>query len=141
MTADGRLGEATVVMKHNGSSVNPKRQRGPRAHAAVLSADNRFVFAPDLGLDQILSYRLDPVKASLSPKDPPFAKVAAGAGPRHFAFHPKGKYATGAYLFAANQNSDNIVQFRVDPKSGRLKPTGKTVDVSKPVCVQFTPAQ
>src|SRR5262249_7729137 len=57
--ADGRLGEVTVVIKHSGSSVNPRRQRGPHAHAVVLSADNRFVFAPDLGLDQILSYRLD----------------------------------------------------------------------------------
>jgi 6-phosphogluconolactonase len=229
--ADGRLGEATMVIKHSGSSVNARRQRGPHAHAVVLSADNRFVFAPDLGLDQILSYRLDPVKASLSPNDPPFAKVAPGSGPRHFAFHPKGKYAyainemassvtafrydasrgalteietlstlpkdfsgednsaelevdvkgrflygsnrghdsiavfrigkdgkltmventptqgktprnfkidpTGAYLFAANQDSGNIVQFRIDPKSGRLKPTGKTLEVSKPVCVQF----
>jgi len=229
--ADGRLGEATMVIKHSGSSVNARRQRGPHAHAVVLSADNRFVFAPDLGLDQILSYRLDPAKASLSPNDPPFAKVAPGSGPRHFAFHPKGKYAyainemassvtafrydasrgalaeietlstlpkefsgednsaelevdakgrflygsnrghdsiavfrigkdgkltmventltqgktprnfkidpTGAYLFAANQDSGNIVQFRIDPKSGRLKPTGKTLEVSKPVCVQF----
>ncbi len=69
LAADGRLGEAAVVMKHSGSSVDPRRQRGPHAHAVVLSADNRFAFAPDLGLDQILCYRLDPAKASLTPND------------------------------------------------------------------------
>src|SRR5712671_3570797 len=75
VSADGRLGEAAIVMKHSGSSSDPRRQRGPHAHAVVLSLDNRFVFVPDLGLDQILSYRLDAAKAMLTPNDPPFVKV------------------------------------------------------------------
>src|SRR2546426_1124979 len=116
LSADGRLGEATAVIKHSGSSVNPKRQRGPHAHAVVLSADNRFVFAPDLGLDQILSYRLDPVKASLTPNDPPFAKVAPGAGPRHFAFHPKGKYA-----YVLNEMGSRVTAFSYDASRGALQ--------------------
>ena len=44
---------------------------------------------------------------------------------------------SGVYLLAANQNSDSIVQFRIDAKSGKLTPTGKTVETSKPVCLQF----
>src|SRR5262249_36323020 len=90
---DGSLGEPPVVIPHHGSRVDQRRQRGPHAHGVFLSADNRFVFVPDLGLDQILSYKLDAAKSSISPNDPPFATVPPGSGPRHFAFHPKGKYA------------------------------------------------
>src|SRR5262249_55354801 len=186
------------------------------------------------GLDQVISYRLDAARASISPNEPPYAKVPPGSGPRHFAFHPKGKFAyvidemkstvtvfsydsahgslsqiqnistlpkdfsgednsaeievdakgkhlyasnrghdsitifaiakngrlapvdhaptqgktprnfkidpTGSYLFACNQGSNKIVLFRIDPKNGRLTATGKTLEVSKPVCVQFLPA-
>ena len=55
-----------------------------------------------------------------------------GKTPRNFKIDP-----TGVFLLAANQNSDNIVEFRIDRKTGRLKPTGKTVESSKPVCLQF----
>src|SRR5882757_6937432 len=55
---DGTLSESTALKQHAGSSVNPKRQRGPHAHAVVLSRDNRFVFVPDLGLDEIVSYKI-----------------------------------------------------------------------------------
>jgi 6-phosphogluconolactonase len=116
ISADGRLGEAAVVMKHSGSSADPRRQRGPHAHAVVLSADNRFVFAPDLGLDEVGSYRLDPAKASLTPNDPPFVKVAPGSGPRHFAFHPKGRYA---YLI--NEMGSRVTAFTYDPARGALQ--------------------
>src|SRR5260370_1768037 len=89
LAADGRLGEAAVVMNHSGSSVDPRRQRGPHAHPAVLSAHNRFVFAPDLGLDQILCYPLAPSKAYLTPNHPPFPKDAPSPGARHLPFHPQ----------------------------------------------------
>src|SRR5262249_27578197 len=115
LDAEGRLGEARVVIKHSGSSVNARRQRGPHAHAVVLSADNRFVFAPDLGLAQLRSDRLDPLKASLSPNDPPFTKVAPGSGPRHFAFHPKGKYA-----YALNEMASSVTAFHYDASRGAL---------------------
>ena len=88
---DGSLGEATTVLKHTGSSIGP-RQRGPHAHSVNLSPDNRFLYVPDLGLDQVLSYRLDAAKAALTPNDPPFATITRGSGPRHFAFHPNGKF-------------------------------------------------
>ena len=82
----------------------------------MLSADNRFVFAPDLGLDQILCYRLDPAKASLTPNDPPFAKVAPGSGPRHFAFHPKGKFA-----YVINEMGSRVTAFSYDASRGALQ--------------------
>jgi 6-phosphogluconolactonase len=39
----------------------------------VLSPDNRFLFVPDLGIDQIKIYRVDAAKGTFTPNDPPFA--------------------------------------------------------------------
>src|SRR5712691_2691249 len=90
---DGSLAEASAFVQHTGSSVDRQRQQGPHAHSVNLSADNRFMIVTDLGLDETLVYRFDAAKGSLTPNDPPFAKVKPGAGPRHFAFHPKEKHA------------------------------------------------
>src|SRR6266446_1111298 len=79
---DGSLAEASAFVQHTGSSVDPQRQEGPHAHSVNLSADNRFMIATDLGLDKALVYRFDAAKGTLTPNDPPFAKVAPGAGPR-----------------------------------------------------------
>jgi 6-phosphogluconolactonase len=61
---DGSSSNAVSLIQHNGSSVDQKRQTGPHAHAVVLSADNRFAFVPDLGLDQIRIYHLDAATAT-----------------------------------------------------------------------------
>ncbi len=90
---DGKLGDGGTTIQHMGSSVNPRRQDAPHAHSINIDADNRFAFAADLGLDKVLVYRLDPAKASLAANDPPSVSVRPGAGPRHFAFHPTGKFA------------------------------------------------
>jgi 6-phosphogluconolactonase len=90
---DGRLSPATSVVQHAGGSVNPQRQTGPHAHSINVDLGNRFAVAADLGLDKLLVYRLDPARSQLMPNDPPFATVAPGSGPRHFAFHPNGKFA------------------------------------------------
>ena len=74
--ADGSLGEPASFFQHKGSSVNPQRQKEPHAHCIVVSPDNRYVFAADLGTDQVLCYKLDPATAKLTPNDPPFAQVA-----------------------------------------------------------------
>jgi 6-phosphogluconolactonase len=88
---DGSLGEASTVLKHSGSSTGP-RQKGPHPHSVNLSPDNRFVFVPDLGTDQVFSYKLDPAKYTITPNTPPFVTITPGSGPRHFAFHPNGKF-------------------------------------------------
>ena len=75
---DGRLGEASAFVQHTGSSVNPARQKGPHAHSIEPSPDNRFVLTADLGLDQLLVYRFDAAKGSLTPNDPPFAQLNPG---------------------------------------------------------------
>ncbi|HEY6767497.1 MAG TPA: lactonase family protein [Candidatus Sulfotelmatobacter sp.] len=90
---DGRLGEASSFVQHTGHGPNAQRQEGPHAHSIDLSPDNRFAFVDDLGLDELLVYRFDASKGTLTPNDPPFAKLDPGAGPRHFALHPNGKFA------------------------------------------------
>jgi len=113
--ADGRLGEATAFVQHKGHSVNPKRQKGPHAHSINVAPDNRFAFAADLGLDQVLVYRLDAAKGALTPNDPPFAKTAPGAGPRHFAFHPNGRFA-----YVINELGNTVTAFAYDAAKGTL---------------------
>lgn len=113
--ADGQLGEPASFFQHTGSSVNPKRQKEPHAHCIIISPNNRFVYAADLGLDQILCYRLDPATAKLTPHDPPFAKTPAGAGPRHLTFDPQGKH-----LYAINELLNSVTVFDYDAQTGKL---------------------
>lgn len=80
---DGSLGEASTFVQHAGSSVDLARQTGPHAHCIVVSPDNQRAFAADLGLDQIVSYRLKGSTAKLTPNRQPFVRTPPGPGPRH----------------------------------------------------------
>ncbi|AMV19345.1 lactonase family protein [Planctomyces sp. SH-PL14] len=91
--ADGKLKPAKSVIQHEGSSVDKSRQKGPHAHSINVSPDNEFAIAADLGLDKLLVYRLDADRGTLTPNEPPSTSTVAGGGPRHFAFHPNGKFA------------------------------------------------
>jgi 6-phosphogluconolactonase len=114
--SDGRLGEATSAIQHQGKSVNPGRQEGPHAHSINLDAANRFAFVADLGLDKVLIYRFDGANGKLTPNDPPSVSVAPGAGPRHFAFHPTGKFA-----WVINEIANSVTGFAYDSSGGVLK--------------------
>ncbi len=113
--ADGRLGEPSSTIQHSGSSVDRARQQGPHAHSANLAPDNRFAFVADLGLDKVLVYKFDAVKGTIAPNAPPFAKVAPGSGPRHFAFHPSGKFA-----YVINEMGNTVTAFSYDAAGGVL---------------------
>ena len=112
---DGRLKPATAFIQHTGSSVHPTRQRAPRAHSINLSPNNRFAYAADLGVDKVFIYGFDAGKGTLVASDPPFATVQPGAGPRHFAFHPEGRFA---YLI--NEINVTLTAFAADPERGSL---------------------
>jgi 6-phosphogluconolactonase len=111
---DGGLGEAASSFQHEGSSIAP-RQKGPHAHCVTLDAANRMAFVPDLGLDKVMIYRLEPAKAQLSPSDPPSAAAAPGAGPRHLAFHPNGRYA-----YVINELNSTMTVYSYDAARGAL---------------------
>ena len=233
---DGSLATASAFVQHSGSSVDRERQQGPHAHWIGTSPDNRFALTADLGLDEILLYHFNAAKGALTSNNPPYAKVNPGAGPRHLAFHPNGKFAyvlsemessvtafaykasngslsplqtistfsilrkdqsgpkeaaeiavhpngkflyasnragidtistfsidpakgtlklrdeyptmgktprtfaidpTGKFLLAANQESNNIVIFRIDSTTGALTPTGEIAEAPAPVCIIF----
>jgi len=111
--ADGSLGEASEAIQHRGSSVVKERQEGPHAHSVNLSPDNRFAFVADLGMDKMMVYRLDSAAGKLAIHQE--VPVKPGAGPRHFDFHPNGKYA---YLI--NEIGNTMTAFAYDADAGKL---------------------
>jgi 6-phosphogluconolactonase len=114
--SDGYIGEASAFVQHEGSSVNKERQEGPHAHWIEATPDNRFAIVVDLGLDELLVYRFDAKTGSLTPNNPPYAKLDPGAGPRHIAFHPNGKFA-----YVVNELQSSITTFTYDGSRGALQ--------------------
>ena len=112
---DGKLGEASAFVQHTGHGTNPERQEKAHAHSIDLSPDNRFAMVDDLGLDELLVYKFDSATGSLTPNNPPFAKLDPGAGPRHFALSPSGKFA---YVVAEMHST--VTVFSNDEKTGTL---------------------
>jgi len=113
----GELEEACCVVQHEGSGADPGRQEGPHAHSVTLSPDNLRVFAADLGCDKVFIYRLDAAKGKLAPNDPAFAALKPGAGPRHFDFHPNGRFA-----YTINELDSTVTAFAYDAGRGSLSP-------------------
>ncbi|MCZ6795158.1 MAG: lactonase family protein [Planctomycetota bacterium] len=111
---DGRLGDRSSFVQHEGSSVNPRRQKGPHAHSINVDAGNRFAFAADLGLDKVLVYRFDAEKGTLTRHGA--AAVKPGAGPRHFAIGPGGRFA-----YVINELASTVTAFSFDAERGRLR--------------------
>ena len=116
VAAGGQLGEASDFKQHLGSSVNPERQHEPHAHDVVLTPDNRFAVVADLGLDKLLIYRYSLEQGKLTPNDPPSGSVKPGSGPRHFAFHPNGRWA-----YVINEMGNTITAFDWDGNKGSLR--------------------
>lgn len=110
---DGSIGERSFFAQHAGSGPNKDRQEGPHAHGTHLSPDERHALVPDLGLDQVLIYRLDASKASLELKG--FGSIAPGAGPRHGVFHP-----SLPLFFCINELDSTITSFKWNAAEGSL---------------------
>ena len=60
---DGSLVKSNSAHQHEGSSINERRQKGPHAHSIYAGPDNKFAYAPDLGIDQVVIYSLNPESA------------------------------------------------------------------------------
>ena len=88
---------------------------GPNAHAIVTDASNRFVFATILGAGVVLQMRFDSATGQLTPNEPPSFAVRAGAGPRHLAWHPGGRW-----LCLLNELDASIDVFAFDAAHGTL---------------------
>ena len=112
LAPDGSLAQRTAFVQHKGSSVTP-RQQGPHAHSINLDAANRYAVVADLGTDELLTYRFDAQSGTLAPHAK--TKLAKGAGPRHFAFHPQGNYA-----YVINELNSTVTALRYDARAGAL---------------------
>lgn len=112
---NGRLHPLTDFHQHAGTGPNADRQEGPHAHSAVIDPTNRFVFVPDLGIDKVMSYRLDLENGKLIPNEVPFVELPPGSGPRHLTFHENGRFA---YLIS--ELNSTITALNYDAKQGTL---------------------
>jgi len=124
---DGGLGAATDVKVDAGTLGPTRATNAPpgsfafsghdRTHAHMIQADpaGRFVLHVDLGLDQIFLWKLDDTKGVLTPNDPPNISLPPGDGPRHFCFHPNGRW-----FYSIQEEGSNVVLFDYDPQHGRL---------------------
>jgi 6-phosphogluconolactonase len=118
--ANGKLGEHTALVTDAGAlGPNKERQEGPHAHWIGTSADNRYVFVVDLGLDEVLTYRFDAEKGTLTPGNPANIKIEGGTGPRHITFSADKKFAytvdelnstVTAYSFDAGKGAFSVLQ-------------------------------
>ncbi|WP_375314862.1 beta-propeller fold lactonase family protein [Bradyrhizobium sp. A5] len=102
-------------LQANGVVGEPKQviPTGLNAHAFLPSPDNRFVFATNLGSDQVLAFALDATAGTLTPNDPPVIKLPEKSGPRHFVFHPNGKF-----VYLIHELNGDVAAFAYDAKSG-----------------------
>lgn len=114
--ADGKIGERVSLLGATGSGPNKERQEGPHAHETVFSANNKFVYVPDLGLDLIHIYKVDLATGKLTPAEPAAAKEQPGMGPRHIVFSPNDKFA-----YVMNELKPMVTVWKHDPATGSLE--------------------
>ena len=124
---DGSLGAATDVKIDAGKIGPTKATSAPpgsfafsghdRTHAHMIEADpsGRFVLHVDLGLDQIFTWKFDTQKGLLTPNDPPAISLPPGDGPRHFHFHPNGRW-----FYSIQEEGSTVVLFDYSAATGRL---------------------
>jgi len=136
--AQGRLTQLQEI------SIAPPSLRNAGAELQI-SADQKYLYASNRlsrfndkdpsKIDRlpgtISLFAIDPEKHTLSEiRQFP----SGGIMPRNFAIDPSGQY-----LFALNQVSNNVVEFKIDPATGMLSGTGREIKVDTPVCLQFVP--
>lgn len=88
----------------------------PHAHMAQTDPSGKFLLAADLGTDRVYIWRVDPQSGKLTPNSQPFVQANEGAGPRHFAFHPNGKY-----LYSLNEEGSTLDVMSWDGTTGEAK--------------------
>ena len=110
---DGSLGEMTDFVQHQGTGPNAARQEGPHAHSSIFTPDNRFAIIADLGIDQLIIYQFDVAMGKLIPHSS--VNTPPGAGPRHLAFHPNGRW-----IYAANELDSTVAYYDYDAERGTL---------------------
>jgi 6-phosphogluconolactonase len=112
LNQDGSIGALADTIQDKGG---PGQK--PHMHSMIPSADGKFVYASDLGIDKIMIYTIDDRTGKLTPGAVPYVEVKKGDGPRHFAIHPNGNFAYSACELGSVVNSFTVVK-----NSGALVP-------------------
>jgi 6-phosphogluconolactonase len=117
--ATGALANVASTIQHTGSGPNPGRQKGPHAHSFNFDPTNQYALACDLGIDKVIVYKTDPATGEVVHHSE--AQTPPGAGPRHLAFHPNGRFA-----YVINELTATITVFQWDASAGTLTPVETT---------------
>jgi 6-phosphogluconolactonase (cycloisomerase 2 family) len=125
---DGSLGQATDLQSGKGAIFGPHvAVNAPIGSFAISGHDNRhvhmaqtdpsgtFLLVADLGLDQLMVFKL--VDGKAVPTEQGLVRTLPGAGARHFAFHPNGKW-----LYLITEEGSSITFMLFDPATGKLTP-------------------
>jgi 6-phosphogluconolactonase len=124
---NGELGVATDVIRNSGRIGSIRATSAPpgsfaisghdKPHAHMIQADpaGKFVLASDLGLDQIFIWKFDVETGKLSQANPASVTLPSGDGPRHFAFHPRGKW-----FYSLQEEGSTLVTYDYDAEMGKL---------------------
>lgn len=114
---NGALQPACFVIRQNGSGPH-KEQEASHPHQAMVSPNDHFLYVPDKGADRIFGYAIERVQRRLIPlPDSLQARTAAGAGPRHLAFHPVAPFA-----YVVNELNGTVTALSYNASNGALKP-------------------
>ena len=112
---DGSLGARSAFVQYEGTGPDKARQEKPHAHAIYTDSTNQFVYSCDLGTDNVWTFHFDAAKGALTPADPASANVPPGAGPRHLAIHPNGRFA-----YVNNEMGLSVTAFSRNTTTGAL---------------------
>ena len=126
LDGNGKLGEPTVIEHTGGSKVVDRRQDSPHPHWTGFSPDGNYALIPDLGLDQIVIYKVDSSEPAISPHG--FGQSVPGGGPRHMRFSTDGKF-----VYLLNELSLSVTTFAWDAQNGQAKRISTTPAISEKV--------
>ena len=114
VSPDGSLEMASDIAQHEGRGPNEERQRRPHAHSIYPYTDGSMIFSADLGTDKVMIYKAVNDEGELiSNSRQPYLKMEPGAGPRHIAFHPGGKW-----IYVINELNSTITRLEFDSQTG-----------------------
>ncbi|MGJ8696152.1 MAG: lactonase family protein [Verrucomicrobiaceae bacterium] len=113
LTEEGKIGEHVSFFEHQATDVREAPQNQSRVHATWPGPNNEYVYVPDLGIDRVKIYKMDPASAKLSLSGEGVSPK--GSGPRHMKFSKDGKFA-----YVLNELTLSVTVFRRDAWTGGL---------------------
>ncbi|MEI6845609.1 MAG: lactonase family protein [Candidatus Firestonebacteria bacterium] len=114
LLSDGSLGEPSCLLQQKDPAPGVELKTS-HCHSINLDLAERYAIVADLGLDRVFFYRFDSGKGQLSPNEPASLFIEEKAGPRHFAWHPSGRFG-----YIINELNSTITLLLWDGGKGTL---------------------